>query len=58
MSDFKDFGEARDRRYEIEASLDPLFADGLITEVLGLVRKGKEANVYCCRGSRGFRDRR
>ena len=52
MSDFKDFGEARDRRYEIEASLDPLFADGLITEVLGLVRKGKEANVYCCRGSR------
>jgi RIO kinase 1 len=48
----KRLGEARDRRFEIEASLEPLFADGLITEVLGLVRKGKEANVYCCRGSR------
>jgi RIO kinase 1 len=48
----KRLGEARDRRFEIEASLEPLFIDGLITEVLGLVRKGKEANVYCCRGSR------
>ena len=48
----KRLGEARDRRFEIEASLEPLFADGLITEVLGLVRKDKEANVYCCRGSR------
>ena len=51
-SEPKRFGEARDRRFEIEASLEPLFTDGLITEVLGLVRKGKEANVYCCRGSR------
>jgi len=51
-SEQKRLGEARDRRFEIEASLEPLFADGLITEVLGLVRKGKEANVYCCRGSR------
>jgi RIO kinase 1 len=50
--ELKRFGEARDRRFEIEASLEPLFADGLITEVLGLVRRGKEANVYCCRGSR------
>ena len=51
-SEPKRFGEARDRRFEIEASLEPLFADGMITEVLRLVRKGKEANVYCCRGSR------
>ncbi|HEY6418542.1 MAG TPA: RIO1 family regulatory kinase/ATPase [Candidatus Binataceae bacterium] len=50
-SEFKRLGEARDRRVEIEASLEPLFTDGLITEVLGIVRKGKEANVYCCRGS-------
>jgi RIO kinase 1 len=50
-SESKRIGEARDRRFEIEASLEPLFTDGLITEVLGLVRKGKEANVYCCRGS-------
>jgi len=51
-SELRRLGEARDRRIEIEASLEPLFADGLITEVLGIVRKGKEANVYCCRGSR------
>jgi len=51
-SEFKNLGEARDRRIEIEESLEPLFADGLITEVLGIVRKGKEANVYCCRGTR------
>jgi RIO kinase 1 len=50
-TDSRRLGEARDRRVEIEASLEPLFTDGLITEVLGLVRKGKEANVYCCRGS-------
>jgi RIO kinase 1 len=51
-SEYNWTGEARDRQFEIEASLEPLFSDGLITEVLGLVRKGKEANVYCCRGSR------
>ncbi len=51
-SEHRRYGEARNRAFEIEASLEPLFSDGLITEVLGLVRKGKEANVYCCRGSR------
>lgn len=50
-TELKRLGEARDRRIEIEASLEPLFSDGLITEVVGIVRKGKEANVYCCRGS-------
>src|SRR5215472_9128705 len=50
-NDYGNLGEARDRRFEIEASLEPLFTDGLITEVFGIVRKGKEANVYCCRGS-------
>jgi RIO kinase 1 len=50
-SQLRRFGEARDRRIEIEQSLEPFFTDGLITEVLGIVRKGKEANVYCCRGS-------
>jgi RIO kinase 1 len=50
-NEFGNLGEARNTRAEIEESLEPLFADGLITEVLGIVRKGKEANVYCCRGS-------
>ena len=51
-SERKRLGEARDRRFEIEASLEPFFADGLIVEVVGIIRQGKEANVYCCRGSR------
>ena len=51
-NEYGNLGEARNTRAEIEESLEPLFADGLITEVLGIVRKGKEANVYCCRGSR------
>jgi RIO kinase 1 len=50
-NEYGNLGEARNTRAEIEESLDPLFADGLITEVLSIVRKGKEANVYCCRGS-------
>ena len=50
-NEYGNLGEARNTRAEIEESLEPLFADGLITEVLGIVRKGKEANVYCCRGS-------
>ena len=29
--------------------LDSFFAEGLITEVLYLVKSGKEATVYCCR---------
>jgi RIO kinase 1 len=33
---------------EIEDALDAFFAEGLITEVLYVVRSGKEATVYCC----------
>jgi RIO kinase 1 len=33
----------------IQALLDSFFADGLITEVLHVVKSGKEATVYCCR---------
>jgi RIO kinase 1 len=33
---------------EIEDALDAFFADGLISEVLNVVRSGKEATVYCC----------
>jgi len=32
-------------------SLDAFLADGLISEVVGPVKRGKEATVYCCRGS-------
>lgn len=31
-------------------ALEPFFADNLIREVLHLVRTGKEAALYCCRG--------
>ena len=50
-NEYGNLGEARNTRAEIEESLDPFFSDGLITEVLGIIRKGKEANVYCCRGT-------
>lgn len=33
----------------VQASLDSFFADALITEVLHVVKSGKEATVYCCR---------
>ena len=33
----------------IQVALDSFFADGLITEVLYRVKRGKEATVYCCR---------
>jgi RIO kinase 1 len=37
--------------HEIEEGLlDASLADGSITEVLYIVRSGKEATVYCCRG--------
>ena len=41
----------RTEHLEVESSLESFFADGLITEIVGLVRQGKEATVYCCRGS-------
>ncbi|MFZ0248038.1 RIO1 family regulatory kinase/ATPase [Candidatus Binatus sp.] len=36
---------------EMEDALDAFLGDGSITEVLYLVRSGKEATVYCCRGA-------
>lgn len=33
----------------MQATLDSFFADGLITEILHIVKSGKEATVYCCR---------
>lgn len=32
----------------VEAALDQFFTEGLITEVLHIVKSGKEATVYCC----------
>ncbi len=37
-----------------EALLDAFIGDGSITEVLYVVRSGKEATVYCCRGADAF----
>src|SRR5260370_40072066 len=34
-----------------ETLLDAFIADGSITDVLHVVRSGKEATVYCCRGA-------
>jgi RIO kinase 1 len=36
-----------------EGLLDAFIGDGSITDVLYVVRSGKEATVYCCRGSGG-----
>lgn len=33
----------------IQSSLDSFFADGFISEILHVVKSGKEATVYCCR---------
>src|SRR5436305_3315565 len=33
----------------VQAALDHFFTEGLITEVLHVVKSGKEATVYCCR---------
>jgi RIO kinase 1 len=35
--------------------LDAFFAEGLIDEVLHVVKSGKEATVYCCRASESYR---
>ncbi|MEO8972191.1 MAG: RIO1 family regulatory kinase/ATPase, partial [Ktedonobacteraceae bacterium] len=32
----------------VDAALDQFFTEGLITEVLHVVKSGKEATVYCC----------
>jgi RIO kinase 1 len=37
-----------------ESLLDAFIGDGSITDVLYVVRSGKEATVYCCRGSEKF----
>ncbi len=39
------------QQIEADNVLDAFFGDGLITEVLYIVRSGKEATVYCCRAS-------
>ena len=36
-----------------EGLLDAFIGDGSITDVLYVVRSGKEATVYCCRGAEG-----
>jgi RIO kinase 1 len=32
----------------VQVALDPFFAEGMITEILYPVKRGKEATVYCC----------
>jgi RIO kinase 1 len=39
---------------EIEAALDALLSEGLVSEVLHVVSTGKEALVYCCSGPEGL----
>ncbi len=41
-------GDLRSSGRDHGTQLDMFFAEGLITEVLGLVKIGKEASVYCC----------
>ena len=36
----------------VEVALDQFFTEGLITEVLHVVKSGKEATVYCCQAHR------
>jgi hypothetical protein len=40
---------ARHEHVWLSEALAPFFHDSLISDVLRLVRGGKEANVYCCR---------
>jgi RIO kinase 1 len=42
---------SRDERLENSEALDALYTDGLISNVAGVIRSGKEATVYACRGS-------
>src|SRR5271167_105525 len=37
-----------------EGLLDAFIGDGSITDVLYVVRSGKEATVYCCRGAEAY----
>ncbi|GCF08892.1 RIO1 family regulatory kinase/ATPase domain-containing protein [Dictyobacter arantiisoli] len=41
--------EQEQQRDPLEETLDSFFADGLITEIIHVVKSGKEATVYCCR---------
>ncbi|EFH83554.1 RIO1 family regulatory kinase/ATPase [Ktedonobacter racemifer] len=41
--------QAQEAADPIQTSLDSFFADGLISEILHVVKSGKEATVYCCR---------
>jgi RIO kinase 1 len=40
--------EILDQKDPVEEALDYFFAEGMITEILYLVKSGKEATVYCC----------
>jgi RIO kinase 1 len=40
--------EILDQKDPVEETLDHFFAEGMITEILYLVKSGKEATVYCC----------
>ncbi len=44
---------SRDERLENDQALDALYADGLISGVMGVIRSGKEATVYACRAGAG-----
>jgi RIO kinase 1 len=37
-------------RESIDSALESFLADGLITDIIGIVKSGKEATVYCCKG--------
>lgn len=43
----------QNRENEQMQALDAFVGQGLIAEVLGVVKSGKEATVYCCRGGSG-----
>jgi RIO kinase 1 len=38
----------------LDEALEPFFVDGLIEELLYLVKSGKEASVFCCRAGPGL----
>lgn len=51
---FRELDEAEEQEIlaeqdPVQAALEHFFTEGMITEVLHLVKSGKEATVYCCR---------
>jgi RIO kinase 1 len=49
--DFAPFGRLRSSGRDHIEALAGLYDQGLISEVLGLLKTGKEASVYCCRAT-------